>query len=130
MKKLCAVVFLFAAGIVFTAVWFSPLAALGTPVAYSDNIPITRLDGLCYSADSLVRVDFTGGEEAMYSALDRIGAQEVERAETGELLVVYAYSPRVCAKPQELRSGCKYNVMCACSGDAVSIGTPILSGCY
>ena len=130
MKKLYAVVFLFAVSIVFTAVWYSPLSEIGMPMAYSDNAAVERLDGLCYPADSLVRVDFSGGEDAMYRALDRIGARVVKKAETDGLLIVYAYSPRVCAKAQVLRGGQKYNVMCACSGDAVCIGTPILSGCY
>ena len=49
MKKLCVAVVLFAVGIVFVAVWFSPLVWIGEPTAYYDNMPVASLDGLCAS---------------------------------------------------------------------------------
>ena len=61
MKKLCVAVVLFAVGIVFVAVWFSPLVWIGEPTAYYDNMPVASLDGLCYRADELARVDFRAG---------------------------------------------------------------------
>ncbi|MDE6402064.1 MAG: hypothetical protein K2L54_05555 [Clostridiales bacterium] len=130
MKKLYAAVILFAVGIVFTAVWFSPLVLLGTPVAYYYNMPVCSLDGLCYRADELARVDFCGGEADLYSALERIGARETERADSDGMIVVYAYSPRVCAKLQRLKSGKEYNVMACLRDGRISVGTPVLSGCY
>ena len=131
MKKLYAVVIFFVAAIVFTALWFSPFASLGTPQAYSDNAPVESLDGLCYAPNTLVRFDTVGGEDELYSALKVICACEVKsvRMEDG-MLLVYAYSPRVGAEVQYLRDGTTYNVMAACDGQRVCLGAPILSGCY
>ncbi|MCH5155342.1 MAG: hypothetical protein J1F69_01935 [Clostridiales bacterium] len=130
MKTLYAVVILFALGLLGVAVWFSPLVSFGTPTAYANNTPVSTLDGLCYPSDSLCRVDFDGDKKDMYSALDCIFAVTVKEVEISELTVVYAFSPRVCAKVQYLRTGEKYNVMAVHSGGNISIGTPVLSGCY
>ncbi|MDE6966134.1 MAG: hypothetical protein K2O94_04045 [Clostridiales bacterium] len=130
MKKLCVAVVLFAVGIVFVAVWFSPLVWIGEPTAYYDNMPVASLDGLCYRADELVRVDFSGGEEEMYAALSHIGASQTDREETDGMIVVYAFSPRVCAATQSLANGAKYNVMACLRDGHISVGTPVLSGCY
>ena len=130
MKTLYAVVILFVVTLVGAAVWYSPLISLGTPVSYDNNIPVERLDGICYSADALCRVDFCGDEDDMYEALGSIFAVTVKEVQLDDLTVVYALSPRVCAKKQYLGSGEEYNVMAACSNGLISIGTPILSGCY
>lgn len=130
MKKLCAAVVIFAVGIVFTAVWFSPLRALGKPQAYADNAFENALDGLCYPYDAVARVDLSGDENDMFDALERIFARTVKRVRNDGLLVVYAYSPRVCAKSQTTSDGKTYNVMAAYSDGKICIGTPILSGCY
>ena len=130
MKKLYAAVIIFAVGIVFTAVWFSPFVSVGTPVAYYDNMPVGEIDGLCYRADELVRVDFSGGEKELNAALARIYARETERAENDGMVLVYAFSPRVCAKPQRLRSGKEYNVMACMRDGRISMGAPVISGCY
>ena len=37
---------------------------------------------------------------------------------------------RVCAPAETLADGSRYNVMAAASGGTVSVGTPVLSGCY
>lgn len=130
MKTLYAVVILFAVSIVGVAVWFSPLAQIGTPTAYDNNNPVCSLDGLCYPSDAICRVDFRGGADDMYNALDSIFAVPVKQVEIDGLTVVYALSPRVCAETQYLSSGEGYNVMAACSDGNVCIGTPVLSGCY
>lgn len=130
MKTLYAVVILFVAGLLGVAIWFSPLSGLGTPTAYDNNVPVCSLDGLCYPADSLCRVDFSGSEKDMHNALDSIFAVTVKEVKTDGLTIVYGFSPRVCAAPQYLRSGEEYNVMAAYSSGNISIGTPILSGCY
>ncbi len=95
MKKLCVAVVLFAVGIVFVAVWFSPLVWIGEPTAYYD-----------------------------------IGASQTDREETDGMIVVYAFSPRVCAATQSLANGAKYNVMACLRDGHISVGTPVLSGCY
>ena len=131
MKKLHAVVIFFVISLVGAALWFSPLNCLGAPVAYDNNMPIAELDGLCYPSDSICRVDFSGGSEDMYKALKKIYAKTVKQAETDDgMIIVYAYSPRVCAAAQRLSSGQEYNVMAAYSDGKVCIGTPLLSGCY
>ena len=130
MKVFYAVVILFAAGLLGVAVWFSPLVSLGKPVLYADNAPISAVDGVCYPSDALCRVDFSGDERDMKSALGRIFAVTVKEVEIDGLTVVYAYSPRVSAPMQYLRSGEGYNVMAAHSCGNISIGAPILSGCY
>lgn len=131
MKTLYAVVILFVVGLLGTAIWFSPLSGLGTPTAYDNNAPICSLDGLCYPSDELCRVDFSGNENDMHKALDSIFAVTVKEVKTDDgLTIVYALSPRVCAEKQYLRSGEEYNVMAAYSSGTISIGTPLLSGCY
>lgn len=130
MKKLYTAVILFAACLVFTAVWFSPLTELGNPVSYENNVPVGSLDGLCYSDDQTVRVDFFGCENDMHEALRRICARTVKSVEIDGMLIVYAYSPRVICDVQKLSDGREYNVMAACSDGKISIGTPILQGCY
>lgn len=131
MKTLYAVVILFVVSLVGAAIWFSPLTSFGTPTAYDNNVPVHSLDGLCYPSDALCRVDFSGDEKDMKKALDSIFAVTVKEVTTDDgLTVVYAFSPRVCAEKQYLRSGEEYNVMAAYSSGSISIGTPILSGCY
>ncbi|MDE6028868.1 MAG: hypothetical protein K2F90_00930 [Clostridiales bacterium] len=131
MKTLYAVVILFVASLLGVAVWFSPLCDIGTPTAYVDNMPISALDGLCYPSDALCRVDFSGSEKDMARALGSIFAVTVKKVKTDDgLTVVYAFSPRVCAPSQYLRSGEEYNVMAAYNSGNISVGTPILSGCY
>ncbi|MDE6201393.1 MAG: hypothetical protein K2M47_05920 [Clostridiales bacterium] len=130
MKTLYAVVILFVASLVGAAVWFSPLISFGTPEAYDNNVPVYSLDGLCYPSDALCRVDFSGSEKDMHNALDSIFAVTVKEVKTDGLTVVYGFSPRVCAESQYLRTGEEYNVMAAYSSGNISIGTPILSGCY
>ncbi|MBD5132807.1 MAG: hypothetical protein HDT28_09540 [Clostridiales bacterium] len=130
MKKLIAVVFLFAAGLIATAIWFSPLTGLGRVYAYDNNEVIAAVDGVCYSQNGLYRVDFDGDETAMTDALDKIGARVVKQVEVGDTIIVYAFSDRVCAEVQYTAEGEEYNVMAAYGNGNVSVGTPILSGCY
>ena len=130
MKKLYAVVFLLLAGVIFVAVWFSPLARLGTPYEYADNAPVGRIDGVCYAQNALVRVDFDGDEDSLYAALRKIDATTIKTVYDDDMLIVYAYSPRVAAEGYVTDSGERYNVMAAAHGGVVSIGAPILSGCY
>lgn len=131
MKKLHAVVIFFVVGLIGAALWFSPLCSIGTPVAYDNNMPVCELDGLCYPSDSICRVDFSGGSEDMYKALKKIDAKTVKQAEASDgMIIVYAYSPRVCAATQRLSSGQEYNVMASYSSGNICIGTPLLSGCY
>lgn len=130
MKKLYVVVFLLLAGVIFTAVWFSPLASLGEPYEYCDNAPVGKIEGVCYAPDALVRVDIAGGETALFDALDSIDAEVVKTVETAGRLIAYAYSHRVCARAEVLSGGELYNVMAATDGVTVSIGAPVLSGCY
>ena len=131
MRKLIVAVILFAVGIVFTAVWFSPFTAFDSPKAYRDNMPVGEISGICYSPDTLVRCDIEGGEDELYAALKTLCAREVKSVRTDDgMLIVYAYSERVCAKRQVLSDGREYNVMAACSDGRVSIGAPVLSGCY
>lgn len=130
MRKLCVALFLFAASIVFTAVWFSPLVGIGKAEAYSDNVAVGELSGVCYPRDALVRVELAGGESELNVALEKISAAPIKRVESDGLVIVYACSDRVCAKEQTLSDGRSYNVMAATDGEHVYIGTPILSGCY
>lgn len=130
MKTLCAVVILFAASLVGVAVWFSPLLSLGAVAAYDNNAPTSSLDGLCYPAGAVARVDFSGDAADMYDALDSMLAVTVKQVEFDGMTVVYALSPRVCAESQYLSTGEEYNVMAAYSFGKISIGTPLLSGCY
>lgn len=129
MKKFIAAVFLFAVGIVVTAIWFSPLAAFAQPNLYDDNVPIAAVQGLCYPADSVCRVDFCGGERDLFRALKAISASEIKRVEFDGAIYVYAYSPRVAVKAQKT-DGAEYNVMAVYSKGRVVIGTPVISGCY
>ena len=130
MKTLYAVVILFVVSLLGVAVWFSPLISFGTPTTYDNNIPAAALDGVCYPADALCRVDFSGDEADMRRALDSMLAVTVKEVELDGLTVVYALSPRVCAAVQRLGSGEEYNVMASYSSGNISIGTPLLSGCY
>ncbi|MCM1368075.1 MAG: hypothetical protein NC184_04615 [Roseburia sp.] len=130
MKKLCTAVFLLLVGIVLTAIFFSPLTAVGEPYIYVDNAAVRRVDGLCYASGDIVRVDFSGDEDDMYAALERIGAETVKTAHAGGTLIVYAYSARVCSGSETTENGESYNVMAAYSDGKVSIGTPVLSGSY
>ena len=131
MKKLLTAVAILAAGIIMAAVYYSPLTGLGDAYEYVNNVPVESIDGLCYARDKLVRVDFEGGESDMYAALDRINAETVKVADCGGAVVVYAYSPRVAARSEKLSDGVtEYNVMAAVRDGTVSIGTPLLSGCY
>ncbi len=132
MKK-CAVFFccltVFA---VAAAVWFSPLCfPHGNVSVYENNAPVLSIDGAaCYSPTDVVRVDLSGGENELRSALDRMCAEEVKRVELDGLTVVYAFSPRVCAKALTLADGGEYNVMLARRGDSIAIGAPVLEGSY
>ncbi len=111
-------------------IYYSPLTAIGGDAyLYDNNIPIARLDGLCYGRDDIVRVDMTGGEAEMYAALDAIDAVPIETGEAGDCIVVYAFSPRVRASAM-LRDGKKYNVMAAVRDGKIAIGAPVLSGSY
>lgn len=130
MRKLSVALFLFAASLVFTAIWFSPLIGLGTPEAYSDNVAVGELVGVCYSHDELVRVELSGGENEMSAALEKISAAPIKRVESDGLVIVYASSDRVCADRQTLSDGQDYNVMAATDGEHIYIGAPVLSGCY
>lgn len=130
MKKLCAAVILFALASVFTAVWFSPLAAFGAPEVYDDNSAVARVDGLCYGADDVVRVEFAGGGAELDNALSRMGAVKVKTVETADVTFVYAYSARVAASPLTDCDGNVYNVMAAYGDGTVKLGTPILQGCF
>ena len=129
MKKLLVAVFLLIGCAVFTAVWFSPLSALGTPDIYYDNAVISG-GGLCYPQDATVRVDVAGGRERMYEALRMIDAEPVKEVEHNGTLTVYALSPRVATKRMYTSESAAYNVMASCDGDTVCIGTPVLAGCY
>lgn len=130
MKVFYAVVIFFVLGLLGVAVWFSPLVFFGKPTLYRNNVPISAVDGICYPAEALCRVDFSGNEGDMKSALDRLFAVTVKEVEIDGLTVVYALSPRVAAAMQYLSTGEMYNVMAAYSDGNISIGTPILSGCY
>ena len=130
MKKFLAAVFLLCIGIIFAAVWFSPLITLGEVKAYADNKAIAVVDGVCYSHDGIYRVDFTGEITDMFNALDGIGAKQVKRVDNDGMCIVYAFSPRVCCKKQATSEGDLYNVMAVWASGTISIGTPILSGCY
>lgn len=132
MKK-CAVFFCFlillGAG---CAVWFSPLCFVGGEAfVYENNAPIEALaDAVCYMPSDVVRVDFDGSEDDMRAALSRIDAVTVERTELDGLVIVYAYSPRVCANALSLSGGGKYNVMAAWRAGKIAIGAPVLEGSY
>lgn len=130
MKKLCAAVIIFAAALVCTAVWFSPLIVLGAPAAYKNNVEVKRVEGLCYSQSDVVRVDIAGDIEQLYAALERINATVVMTAEIDGATIVYAYSPRVAAKTLTTSDGQQYNVMAACGGGTVKIGAPVLQGSF
>ena len=130
MKTLCAVVIFFSASLIGVAVGFSPLCRFGTPVSYDNNEPVYSLEGLCYPGDALCRVDFSGDKSDMQKALDSIFAVTVKEVDMDGLTVVYALSPRVCAPLQRLKSGEQYNVMAAYASGNISIGTPLLGGCY
>lgn len=131
MKKLYAVVIFFVLTVIGTAVWFSPLCAIGKPTEYDNNAPVAEIGGVCYSADSCYRVDFDGEEEDLYAALKKINASEVKRVElTDGLVLVYAFSPRVTADVLHTAEGKPYNVMAASSSGRVSIGAPVLQGSY
>ena len=130
MKTLYAVVILFAASLLGVAIWFSPLVSFGTPKAYANNVPISELDGLCYPSSTICRVDFSGDVSDMRKALNSMLAVTVKEVETDGMTIVYGLSPRVCAETQKLGTGESYNVMAAYSSGNISIGTPVLSGCY
>ena len=130
MKKLCAAVILFALASVFTAVWFSPLVAFGAPQAYDNNSAVARIDGLCYGADEVVRVEFAGGADELKAALSRMNAETVKTVEGDGVTFVYAYSTRVAASPLTDCDGNAYNVMAAYGDGTVKLGTPILQGCF
>ena len=130
MKKLIAVVFLFAAGLIAAAIWFSPLTGLGRVYAYDNNEIVGAMDGVCYAQNGLYRVDFSGDETAMTAALDKMGARVVKQVEMNDAVIVYAFSDRVCAEVQYTAEGEKYNVMAAYRDGNISVGTPLLSGCY
>ena len=131
MKKLYAVVIFFVLVVIGTAVWFSPLCAIGDPVEYKNNAPIQTVGGVCYSADSTYRVDFEGGESELYAALKKIYAEEVKRVVFDDgLILVYAFSPRVATGALTTSDGKAYNVMAASNSGRVSIGAPVLEGSY
>lgn len=128
MKKLYAAFIVFAALVVATAVWFSPFGGKNGAMAYENNIPVGEV-GLCYPAGAAVRLDLDGGEAEVFAALSDIGARTVKTVELDGVTVVYAYSPRVCAKPLYVAEGA-YNVMAAYGGGRVAIGAPVLQGSY
>lgn len=131
MKKLCAVVIFFAVVAVAVAVWYSPLAQLGTPVRYYDNTPVATAEGACYGSDGLYRVDLSGGQDDMYAVLDKMLAKTVKKVRLDDgTVLVYALSPRVSAEEQSLSTGECYNIMAVWSDGNICIGTPMLSGCY
>lgn len=112
-------------GAVVTAVWFSPLCGVGELYAYENNVPAEYMGGVGYPPYGSYRADFSGDEAALYAALDKMGASVVREERVDDLLVVYAYSPRVTAS-----SGEEYNVMAAYRAGRVSIGAPVLEGSY
>lgn len=130
MKKLLAVVFLFMAGIVSAAVYFSPLCALGAPVFYANNSPQYAEKGVCYGEGSY-RIDARGGMNELYAALDKISAHTVSVRECDTVTVVYAYSPRVSDEAYTF-DGKRYNVMAAYdrADEKFAVGAPVLEGCY
>lgn len=130
MKKLYTAFIVFMAALVAVAVYYSPLAWIGTPAAYDNNARTADYDGVCYPAGEVMRVDISGGENELRAALDKLCCTVVKEVRDGERLYVYAVSPRVCAKTQYLKSGEGYNVMATAFGGKVCIGTPVLQGCY
>lgn len=130
MRKTCAAVFLFAAGLVAVAVFYSPLTSIGTPALYADNMPIGVVEGLCYPQESVVRVEAAGGEAELDALLARIDASKIKTVYTDDMVLVYAYCHRVCAVEQHLADGRAYNVMGAVRDGKIFVGAPILSGCY
>lgn len=128
MKKLCAAVIVFAAMIVFVAVWFSPLALFGGSV-YADNEPVREARGL-YAATEVVRVDMEGGENELSDILGTMLARVVKTEQAGGITVVYAVSPRVAAAMQATCDGIEYNVMAAYGNGRVVVGTPVIQGSY
>lgn len=125
MKKLFAALCLFLVGAVAAAVWFSPLCGVGELYAYENNVATENIDGVCYPPVGSYRVDFDGDEDELYAALDRINARVVRSERVDDLLIVYAYSPRVAASVKA-----DYNIMAACRAGRVSIGAPVLEGSY
>ena len=65
----------------------------------------------------------------MYAALDSIRAKTVRTAQAGNVLIVYAYSDRVCGE-RTLSDGAVYNVMAAFRDGDIAIGAPMLQGSY
>lgn len=130
MKKLCAAVLCFAIISVLAAVWYSPLCALGSVDEYRNNERVCAVEGVCYNTDNSLRVELEGGEKELTSALDKICAEVVCAVKTGNRTVVYAYSPRVAAKPLTAINGNAYNVMAAYGGGKVVIGTTVIEGSY
>lgn len=124
MKKFCAVFLLFVIAVVFTAVWFSPLAAIGSTTEYCNNAPISYERGIVYNGDNARRVDFDGSEGDMYAAIKKLGGRVVKTEYAGGRTIVYAFSSR--AKQTEYG----YNIMGAYADGHICIGSPVLCGSY
>lgn len=115
---------------VAAAVIYSPLAHFKSAAVYYDNVEVEKVDGVCYAEDALIRADLEGGESELCAALDKISARVQATAVTGDTLIVYAYSDRVCAAAMTLADGTRYNVMAALTAGHIAIGAPMLSGSY
>lgn len=111
------------------ALWFSPLT-FGRAVVYENNEPYAAVEGLCYSKDSVVRVDFCGSVSDLYAALDTMCAKVTEMRDVGGGVVVYAKSPRVAHTVLSTDSGAEYNCMAMYRDGNIAIAAPVLPGWY
>lgn len=75
------------------------------------------------------RLDFDGAKSDAFEAIKNMGgAIKWTEALTENLLVIYAYTPRILKS--KTVNNVKINIMVAISGDKISMGSPILRGSY
>lgn len=113
------------ASITCIGVWFSPL---NNGVIYKNNVALQTVDGICYGSNNGVRYDFDGTVDDMYAFLKSIRAKVVSEQTVDGMIIVYAYSDRVCGS--NLRNVGDYNVMAVYRDNHVVVGTPIIEGSY
>lgn len=74
------------------------------------------------------RIDLSGDMDTAESIIKNLGGKKLFSEEVGDIVVIYAYSQRLCSPV--IVHGQKVNLMIAVSERGVTAGTPLIYGSY